>query len=260
MIPSISPVALGGFSSLYTLNSPLWSLMFEYAGNVLYGVILSRINTICVLVTALVGAFFQISVGLNFDFTGLVPGNYTINYGFSLGASHFYVGAVRLLFSFTTGILLSRLRVAIRIRRGFCVSSLILLILFETPQFIGNQRWLNGVFELICTVVIFPIIILLGIESNVSGNSLKICKFLGDLSYPLYATHMPIAYLLSTWKRRHPNAPVGNHVCQTIGILTCIISVGYASLKLYDKPLQKILKKRLQTEWTEITDETEKMV
>ncbi|WP_293525786.1 acyltransferase family protein [Prevotella sp.] len=59
---------------------------------------------------------------------------------------------------------------------------------------------LNGIFEAVCIIGVFPIIVWLGASGATTDNtSRRICRFLGDISFPLYIVHYPLMYAFYMW-------------------------------------------------------------
>jgi len=78
-----------------------------------------------------------------------------------------------------------------------------------------------------------------------SARSERICKFFGDISYPLYITHYPLIYVFTAWVVNN-KIPLGTQGL-LVGLLLVIVSIAiaYASLKLYDEPVREWLKKKV---------------
>lgn len=110
----------------------------------------------------------------------------------------------------------------------------------------GDARWINGLYEALCILVFFPLIVAIGAGSSVKGNaSESINKFLGDISFPLYITHYPLIYMQMSWAESHKDAPLGTHIFVAVCILLSAVLVAYASFRLYDLPVREWLKKKL---------------
>ncbi|WP_373840961.1 acyltransferase family protein, partial [Bacteroides heparinolyticus] len=93
--------------------------------------------------------------------------------------------------------------------------------------------------------VFFPLIVLMGAGSNVTGKrSVAVCRFFGEISYPLYITHFPLIYMQIAWASKHPDAPLGTHVFIAVALFILSIAIAYACLKLYDEPAREWLKQR----------------
>ncbi|WP_293588513.1 acyltransferase family protein [Prevotella sp.] len=64
----------------------------------------------------------------------------------------------------------------------------------------GSPMSLNGIFEAVCIIGVFPIIVWLSASGITTDNtSRRICRFLGDISFPLYMVHYPLMYAFYMW-------------------------------------------------------------
>ena len=152
---------------------------------------------------------------------------------------------LRLLFAFSIGLLMSRDFKPVKIKGAFLICSLAIIGLLSVPYIGGpDALWMNGLFDALCTIVIFPALVYLGasgeIKSKASG---KLCRFLGDISYPLYMVHYPFMYLFYAWIWKN-----GFTFEQTwmvaVGLFFGNILLAYLALKLYDEPVRKLLAKQ----------------
>lgn len=73
---------------------------------------------------------------------------------------------------------------------------------------------------------------------------MKICNFLGELSYPLYLTHFPFIYMQINWVHSHPDAPLYAHAAVSAGVFIFAVLLAYAVLKAYDSPVREWLRRR----------------
>jgi peptidoglycan/LPS O-acetylase OafA/YrhL len=100
-------------------------------------------------------------------------------------------------------------------------------------------------YDSLTIIFIFPLIVFLGASGQLQGRrSTRICKFLGDISYPVYITHYPLIYLYTGWVADHKPSfqqafPVALLVFVSAG------AIAYACLKLYDEPVRLWLKKKV---------------
>ena len=122
--------------------------------------------------------------------------------GWALNWEQQYVGLVRLMYPFFGGLLLSRLGWLIRTRKnafGWC--SLMIIAVLSAPRIGGEDGyWMNGLYEAFCIICIFPVIVSMGAGGRITGKrSAAVCKFLGDISYPVYITHYPLVYIYTAW-------------------------------------------------------------
>ncbi len=227
-----------GNGEMFPLNGPAWSLFFEYIGNILYALFIRRLSdkALLALVLALGAALGCFAI---FD----VSGYGSIGVGWTLDSVNFLGGALRMLFPFSTGMLLSRHFRPHRIKGAFWICAALLAALLFVP-FIGGTApilW-NGLFEIFCIAAVFPLIVWLGASGQTTDRfSTRVCKFLGDLSFPLYIIHYPFMYLFYSWLIK-----TGLHsFAETWQVALCVygwnVLVAYAYLKLYDEPVRKWL-------------------
>lgn len=132
----------------------------------------------------------------------------------------------------------------IHLRAGFWWTSLLLTIILIMPRIGGSDHGIwNGIYEAFCIIILFPILVAMGAGSPVSGKSAKICKFLGDISYPLYIIHYPIIYtLFGAWKQKNPDISPEQTILINVALYFFCIFVAYASLKIDDEPVREWLK------------------
>lgn len=169
---------------------------------------------------------------------------YTLIGGWSLTPGQLYIGISRLLYPFFMGLLLSRIGKLVKVKRGFYWCSLLVTVILVMPRIGGEtSQWMNGVYEAVSVLALFPLIVAMGAGSNVTGKrSVALCKFLGELSYPLYITHFPLIYMQIAWARNNPDAPAGMHLFIAVSVFVLSIAIAYACLKLYDEPVREWLK------------------
>jgi peptidoglycan/LPS O-acetylase OafA/YrhL len=106
--------------------------------------------------------------------------------------------------------------------------------------------WLNGLYECISILILFPLVVSMGAGSTVTGNfSTKVCKFFGEISYPIYITHYPLVYMQMSWVRTHPDALLSQHIAVNVSVYILAIFTAYAAFKLYDTPVRAWLKSKL---------------
>ncbi|WP_455667953.1 acyltransferase family protein [Phocaeicola sp.] len=230
-----------GNGEMFPLNGPSWSLFFEYIGNILYALFIRRLSTKALgVLVVLLGA--GLTAFAAFDVSGY--GN--IGVGWTLDGVNFLGGSLRMLFPFTMGLFLSRIFKPMKVRGAFWICSAVLLALFSVPYLEGMEPVsMNGLYEMFCVIVVFPILIWLGASgSTTDKNSTRICKFLGDISFPLYIIHYPFMYLFYAWLIEKQLFTLG----ETWQVVLCVyigsVVVAYLCLKLYDEPVRRWLSKK----------------
>lgn len=227
-----------GNGEMFPLNGPGWSLFFEYIGNILYALFIRRLST-----RALTGMVVILGIGLTGYAVLDMSGYGAIGVGWTLDSVNFIGGLLRMLFPFSMGMLLSRKFRPVKVRGAFWLCSAVLLLLFLVPD-LGSTGTLclNGVYESLCIVVVFPILVWLGASgSTTDRRSTRICKFLGDISFPLYITHYPFMYLFYAWLIKHQLFTFSETWQVVLCLYAFTILLAYLCLKLYDEPVRKWL-------------------
>ncbi|MCM1032002.1 MAG: acyltransferase [Oscillibacter sp.] len=242
MIPALPGGAseVRGNGEIFPLNGPSWSLFFEYIGNILYAVLLRRFST-KVLAGLVVLAGLGLASFAVFNFSGYGH----LGVGWTLADYNLLGGLLRLLFSFSVGLLMARIFKPVPIRGAFGICSLAIAVLLAVPHIGGEEAlWMNGIYDATCVVLVFPLLVWLGASGKTTDRITQgICKFLGDISYPVYIIHYPFMYLFYAWLWREKLT-----FSQTWPVALLLffgnILLAYLCLKWYDEPLRKWLSRR----------------
>ena len=161
--------------------------------------------------------------------------------------------------------LLSRFfhRIQFKVKGAFWICSIILLLLFHVPYIestvggsivngsnVGGADGitLNGVFEAVCIILIFPAIVWLGASGTTTDRfSTRVCTFLGDISFPLYIVHYPFMYYFYSWLIEKQLFTLGETWPEAL--ITCGVSIAAAwlCLKFYDLPVRRWLAAKIRT-------------
>jgi peptidoglycan/LPS O-acetylase OafA/YrhL len=236
LIPTPASMDIRGWAEMHTLDAPCWSLFFEYIANILYGLFIRKFTTKAL--SALV-IFF----GCAMLYLTLTNGD--VSGGWTFDAHHLHIGFTRLLYPFFAGLLLYRIGKLANIKRAFLWCSLLLIVVLMVPRIGGTHLWMNGLYEATIIILIFPLIVFMGASGEVKGKySSKLCKFLGDISYPVYLVNYPIIYVYTAWVTDNKRS-IGDSWLQASLVFVSTIVISYAFLKLYDEPVRKWLKKKV---------------
>lgn len=231
-----APYDVRGNREMYPLNGPSWSLFFEYIGNVLYALVLRRLPTRWLAVTVAVSGLCLAGYSV-----GSLSGYGHLGVGWSLADWNLPGGFLRLMFSFGAGLLMSRRFRPLRVRGAFWWCSAAIIILLSAPRIgTGENMWLNGLYEAVCVTCIFPVILYAGASGQISGViSSRVCRFLGDISYPVYIIHYPFMYLFYSWT--FTGVPFSEAWPWAVAVFAGSIVLAFAFLKLYDEPVRRWL-------------------
>lgn len=239
LIPVPPSMDIRGWQEMHPLDGPAWSLFFEYVANILYAVVVRRFSNFLLALLVIVSGAFLVHYTVSGP-TGDLIG------GWSLEPTQFKIGLTRLMFPFFGGLLLSRWVTIKSLGNTFLLCSILLIIIFSMPRF-GDESslWKNGLYESIVVIFLFPLIVFIGASGKVSGSTEKVCKFLGDISYPLYITHYPIIYIYTAWvfdNKKH----IDSAYPYSILVLLSSVLLAWACLKFYDVPVRRWLQKKWQ--------------
>ncbi len=250
MIPAIPHTItdVRGNAEMFPLNGPQWSLFFEYIGSLLYALLLHRLSTRLLRLWVIVSGLGVITCTMaNFS------GGYTMGYGWSIlgwdiiPCGGFVGGFLQMSFCFGTGLLMTRdFKAGKPVRGAFWICAALLAIICCAPyiSLSGGVTPLNGVYDLICTLLILPALVWLGARGVTTDRfSTSVCEWMGRLSYPVYIIHYPLMYLFYSWVWNN-HITFNNAIPAMAAILVAIPLMAWAALKFYDEPVRRYLSRR----------------
>ncbi|MCO4291901.1 acyltransferase [Solitalea sp. MAHUQ-68] len=217
-----------GWGETHSLNGPCWSLLQEYLANIIYALVGRKMNktALSILVTISGIALAVVAIYRNDIATG---------WSFET----FWTGVTRMMFPFFAGLLLFRSGKLIKLKHAYILCSVALIVLLCLP----HPKY-NGLYEAACIILAFPLIVAAGAGGEVKGWLAKVCKFSGDLSYPIYILHYPFMYVYIGWFYKEKPADNMMFYVGAALFIFCIV-LAYAALKLYDEPIRNWLKQKL---------------
>lgn len=240
-VPGTGPEVRGN-GEMYPLNGPSWSLFFEYIGNIMYALFLHKLSTRVLRIVVVLAAIGLASFAI-FNLSGFGH----LGVGWSLIDYNLIGGFLRMFFAFSIGLLMSRNFKPVKIRGAFWICSLVLISFLSVPYIGGpDSPWMNGIYDSVCTIIVFPLLVYLGASgATTDKTSSKICKFLGDISYPVYIVHYPFMYLFYAWLWSSSET-ITFAEAWPIALVVFFgnILLAYLCLKLYDEPVRKWLSKK----------------
>lgn len=261
---AMTMVPVVGYGMINPFNACSWTLYYEYAGNVLYALVIRRMGKRALAVGSLVAAFLWIAYVLHVNLNGIfgthlalfdkVAANarWSIVCGWQDSLAHLYGGSVRLMFPLFFGLLLSRLGWRIRIPKvGLWIAVAVFMAVLFTPYSyrLGGEGhyWVNALFEAVALMVVFPLLILVGVGTPVEGDSplSRAFGFLAELSYPLYMSHYMFMYVYGWWIKNRSLEHSGltvTAVCVTTYF--GVIFVAWLMMRYWDRPIQALCRRR----------------
>ncbi len=243
LLPALPGTAadVRGNGEMFSLNGPSWTLFFEYVGNILYAIFLRRLSTRWLAVlTGVLGIALTLFAALD------VSGYGMLGVGWSLADWNLPGGVLRMLFPYALGLLLSRKFRPVKVRGAFWICSALLLALFLAPPFTPQGGLcVNALYDVVCIALAFPLILWLAASGHTSDRlSTGLCRFLGDISYPLYIVHYPLMYLFYAWMIETENTDWETAWPQSLAVVGGSILTAFILLKIYDLPVRKWLAER----------------
>lgn len=189
LIPVGAALDIRGWGEMHPLNGPGWSLFYEYVGNILYALFVRKFSKLLLSLFVIATGGALLHWCLTSQYGDLIG-------GWSVAPDQVRIGLTRLLYPFFAGLLLSRVVKVGHVRHAFLLSSVLIIIALAMPRLGGEQDgWMNGLYEALCIILVFPLIVWLGASGEVrSGLGARFCGFLGEISYPIYIVHFPFVY------------------------------------------------------------------
>ena len=238
LIPVGKGLDIRGWNEMHPLNGPAWSLFFEYIANIIYALVLRRVSKFTLILLVFIAA----SITIQYAFTnpnGDIIGGWSID-----DPTQLRIGFTRLAFPFLAGLLLARIGKFRYTKNAFLSASILLVVFLSMPHLGGDNNIWNRLFECFCLIILFPFVIWLGAGGKIQGKkSSRACKFLGDISYPIYITHFPIVYVYMAWVTNNELTLEQSWPYALLAVVSAI-TVAYISMKFYDLPIRNWLQKK----------------
>ena len=213
----------------FPLNPAAWSLFFELAVNVLYGVLALRLSNRLLGLLIVVGA---ILLGIAVFRMG------TASLGADWSSAHWAWG--RALFSFFAGVALFRLRARVRLPAiPAWLLGLVLLAVLLAP---ASWPW---IYDLACIFLVFPLLVWAGADAS-SGKTMRaVSRQLGFISYPIYVLQMALIPILMVLLDRGLGMRLNASIVGGLLLhFAFVVGISWLVARWFDEPVRAWLKKR----------------
>lgn len=218
------------FGETHPINPPSWTLFWEYVANLFYITLGWRLKR-ALHVVLLVVAALALAATAHF---------YKGNLGYGWGWHTVWVAPIRLAYPFLAGILVCRMGWKIALPQPFLCASVVLLLVFLAPRF----GFYNGMFEAACVIFVFPLVLMMGASvTRVEGVTGPLCRFIGQLSYPLYIIHYPFVLMYGHWNWHTQPDNVHLHIVM-VAMVLFLFAVASLLLYAWDLPVRRWLRQR----------------
>lgn len=205
--------------------------------------------------------FWELCVNFAFAFMSVVAGRKTLIWGLvaslvwlcilsypngvadlGWGTQTFFAGSVRAAFAFMVGVAIYH--TSQKISLGRLIVPLWLPAALLAVVLIINGGVIIGRFsyDMICILIFFPALIFIFSGVDIGKSEKWASERLGELSYPLYAIHIPLLSILERIVNK-----LGFHT-GFVALLVCsaiIMVITLILLRVWDVPVRRFLKQRL---------------
>lgn len=217
----------------FPMNGPAWSLFSELVANVAYAKNFKRMTG------KFLAAIMLLSAG------GIAAILYThgnMDVGYNTKSTP--LALIRVSYSFFAGILIYRLYSVANFsfeKRSYAsfapwvILLTVALILTSAP----NQTT-RAIFDFLAITILFPAIVFISLHFDPRRFSLSIFKFLGVISYPIYAIHAPMAKWIPVVAGSGPGSYLNRYPIEIgFAFVAILVPLSWILDKFADIPLRK---------------------
>lgn len=208
------------------INPPSWSLFWELVINAIFARWAVRWSLRTLAIVLVLSGVALCAQAVSYGQT---------SQGFAW--PNWWTGSVRVTFSFTLGVMLYRIRPLPNLQLPVLVIALLTLGILMMPML---GRW-NGLYDIVCIIVAFPILLVAGINSH-SSRLAGVSRTFGDASYPAYILQGGIyPHVKGLWDHISLPQPL-----VVVAIVMISFALFFGSL-LVSRPYERLMKKILPT-------------
>ncbi len=212
--------------AVFPLNNPVWSLLVEIVGNIIYGAM--RVRVELVALGAIIAAVVLVWLSLRFG-TLDIGGSWPL-FPLSLG---------RVIYSSFLGALLSRGKSYSKSLPSWMVVTVFTGLLFVNPVAFRSE------YDLFAVLFVIPLLVFLAAGTEPLGHLATLYRVIAAASYGLYVLHVPVcaAVLAVLQKKTH-----GDALAPWSGwlVILVLVPVCAAADRLVDVPMRTFLRRSLR--------------
>lgn len=185
---------MAGLAEIFPLNGPQWSLLVELAINLAHATGLARLPRVALLAISGACALLILRAAMRYG---------TLDLGWQQVG--FWAGFVRAGFAYALGIVLARtVAPAVLAARWAWLAPLVLLpVLMWTLALVSPVASLFSDWAVM--TIGFPLLLVLALRTGAPDFAVPLLDWLGRLSFPLYAVHLPLLGLAALAARTQPD-------------------------------------------------------
>lgn len=207
----------------FPLNFSAWSLFFELLVNLFFAAVMVKLSLRRLVVLAILSGCWLAWLAVQKGSVDLGPNWPT-----------FLAGLVRTVFTFTLGVVMARLHDA-PVRESWFAPLLVFalggLLLMPAP------RSLRVAYDLFTVCIAAPAVLWLGATYRPPEALRRACEALGDMSYALYAIHIPCLALFWHMLWRFNLPPFASKAV----LLVSLVALAWALHRYLDVPVRGVL-------------------
>ncbi len=221
------PALTTGTASLYALNGPYWSLLFELLINALYAWCRPLLST-RVMLSALALATPMLAI--------LSWHNGSLDTGYDWGKSSLLTGLMRAAYGILAGLLLHRFHQPLLARLPAWLSPPVAMLIAAIMLVSPSAGAVDALIDLLCVLLLVPVCVLAASRPGSGAPLQRALLWLGSASYPMYVLHQPLGKLVAQlWPQALQQHP------QLLGAGFIVILLAGAALleRHLDTPLRR---------------------
>lgn len=212
----------------FQVNIPAWSLFFEVIGNLLFAMYFVHFAwRKLVAATVIISALLCINMFLIVDRSA----------EFTLG--YLYFGVIRMGAPFLVGVIIHGLWLNSKLPRLRAPFWLLLLVVIATACVPKLSGAFEPAYRLVCTFIVYPAVLIAGVQSEPQGRWLGFARISAELSYPVYILHLP---LLMAFAALHGEHPAMSQVL-LVGEMVVVALFALTASRWFDTPIRERLAK-----------------